>query len=132
VKPVALRSPDETDEVAESDGLLGGLTAWHFRLLTENPWEGGAGYTLEQVGKMTLDQIWSRLCDLNLLKEIRTETTSPLKATPKMEDGYVIGRDKDGGLIRGKIRGKSRARELMELKEKKQAERRKRRRKRRK
>ena len=114
------RAQEEYDgEFLEGSGLLGGITAYHIRMLCENTFNGGGGYTPEQVGQMTLDQIWSRLCDLNLLKEIRTETTSPLKATPKMEDGYVIGRDKDGGLIRGKIRGKSKARELMEKAEQK-------------
>ena len=40
-----------------------GITSWHVRMLTDNPWNGGGGYTYEQVAVMTPDQIYHRLCD---------------------------------------------------------------------
>jgi len=69
---------------------------------------------------MSLDQIWSRLCKMDLLKQNvggRTEEASPLivAGTIKTDKGgYIRGRAKDGTPIVGKIRGKSKARELME------------------
>jgi len=107
----------------ESSGLLGGLTTYHFRMLCENPWEGGGGYTPEQVGRMTLDQIWFRLCEMSILKEgegKRVEQLSSLAATSLADkDGLMKGKAKDGTPIHGKIRGKSKARELMEKAEQK-------------
>lgn len=104
--------------MVESGGLLGGLGTCHLRMLCENPWEGGGGYTPEQVGRMTLDQVWFRLCDRGMLKGgigDRTEKTSSLEAASLVdEDGMIKGRAADGTPIRGKIRGRSKARELME------------------
>ena len=86
----------------------------------ENPWEGGGGYTLEQVGRMTLDQIWSRLCKMDVLKRDvggRTEKVSSLEAISSIKPdshGFIRGRTADGTEIRGRIRGKSKARELMD------------------
>jgi len=109
-------------------GLLGGLTAYHIRLLTENPWNGGAGYTYEQVGQMTLDQIWHRLCDLDFLKgkvgkrvqKINTRVATGMIGSS--DDGVIRGRSKDGSEIRGRVRGKSVARQLMEEAEKEREE----------
>ena len=103
----------------DGGGLLGGVTANHLRMLCESGWEGGGGYTPEQVGRMTLDQIWFRLCDRELLKrEVggRTEKMETLQAlgSIKSEDGKVAGRDREGNPIRGVIRGRSVARQLME------------------
>jgi len=44
-----------------------GITAKMLRMLVENPFSGGCGYTLEDVGKMTPDQVYFRLCDEKLL-----------------------------------------------------------------
>lgn len=104
----------------ELGGLLGGVTAWHLRVLCENPWNGGGGYTPAEVGDMTLDQVWFRLCDVNLLKrEVgeRTEAMQTARAIGELKpagDGTVAGRAADGTPIRGRMRGRSRARELME------------------
>ena len=86
----------------------------------ENPWEGGGGYTLNEVGQMTLDQIWSRLCKMDILKRDvggRTEKMESLAVAGAIKpdgEGLIRGRAADGTEIRGRIRGKSKARELME------------------
>jgi len=88
--------------------------------LCENTWNGGAGYTLEEVGRMTLDQVWFTLTDLKIFKGQaggRTQKMKPAEAVAAAkvhEDGTVAGRTADGSAIRGVIRGKSLARELME------------------
>jgi len=115
-----LRGMDDEEEVVESSGLLGGVTAHHLRMLCENPWNGGGGYTPEQVGRMTLDQIWFRLCDIEVLKRKvggRVEKMEAMEASSMIktdEDGMIRGMTADGTPIRGRIRGKSLARELME------------------
>lgn len=98
---------------------MGGLTAYHIRVLVESEWNGGGGYTLEDVGNMTLDQIWFRLCDANMLKrEIgkRTEKREPMAVSPSGDDGLVAG-VVDGEVRRLPIKGKSLARRLMEEEE---------------
>lgn len=74
---------------------------------------------------MTLDQVWFRLCDIKVLKgeigerSTRVSTTEAKGRLKTQKDGMVLGRAADGTLICGRIRGKSRARELMEAEEKK-------------
>ena len=69
---------------------------------------------------MTLDQIWFRLCDIDILKKdvgSRTESVKTLNAIGSIKpdkDGFIKGRAADGTLIKGRIRGKSLAREMME------------------
>ena len=81
---------------------------------------GGGGYLPEQIGNMSLDQIWFRLCDMEILKRktgFRTEKMdgASVKGTLKPdEEGFFRGRDKDGNPIKGRIRGKSLNRQLME------------------
>lgn len=110
---------EEPIEPEDGAGLLGGLSAYEIRILVENPWNGGGGYSYEQVGKMTLDQIWSRLCDIELLKRpvgMRTKKMSPEAAVgglQRSEDGTVRGRAADGTPIRGRVGGISKARMLM-------------------
>ncbi len=102
------------DDEAPSGGLLCGITAWHVRVLCDNPWEGGGAYTPAQVGDMTLDQVLMRLTDRKFLLR-RDNKMEPTLASPLADkDGVVRGVAADGTEIRGRIRGKSRARELME------------------
>ena len=67
-----------------------------------------------------MDQIWFRLCDIEILKKevgSRTESVQPLGAMGSIkpdEEGFIKGRAADGTPIKGRIRGKSLARELME------------------
>jgi len=115
-----LRGLDDEEEIVESSGLLGGVTAHYLRMLCENPWNGGGGYTPEQVGRMSLDQIWFRLCDIEVLKRKvggrseKMESSEVISMVKADEDGMIRGVAADGTSIRGRIRGKSLARELME------------------
>ena len=118
----ALERVGDAEEVVDGGGLLGGLTAWHIRMLCESEWNGGAGCTPAEVGRMSLDQIWFRLCDAEVLKRgtggAATEKIRPLEATGRAAgDGLIRGRAADGTPIRGRVRGKSVARELMERQE---------------
>jgi hypothetical protein len=129
-------STPEDGEVDNVGGLLGELTAWHLRMLCESPWEGGGGYTPGQVGEMTQDQVWFRLCKLETLKMPvggRVEKVEAWQATAVLKpdaDGTVAGRDADGNPIRGRIGGESLARRLIREAEERKAGRKRRRRKR--
>ncbi len=74
--------------------------------------EGGAGYTPQQVGEMTLDQIFMRITDRKNLRKrdeaTRTTSTAPLNATRLADEhGMIKGRAADGTPIRARIGGKS-------------------------
>jgi len=84
----------------------------------DNPWQGGAGLSYEDVGKLTPDQVYHRLCDKDILKVTRGRRSAiaePAALEPDAE-GFIRGRAEDGTLIKAKIRvgGKSLARRLME------------------
>ncbi len=49
-------------------GLDFGITVYHLRMLCESGWNGGGGYTPSQVGEMSPDQIFFRLCDIEMLR----------------------------------------------------------------
>ena len=71
---------------------------------------------------MTLDQIIMMLVDRKNLRRrsnVRTSKINPLAITGMAKDGVIMGRAKDGTLIKGRIRGKSVARQLMEAEHKK-------------
>jgi len=101
----------------ETGGLLvsvGSINSWMLRMLCENPWEGGGGHQPLEVARWTPDQVWFRLCDKNLLKlDGRVQAMDPV-AVKTDEDGIVAGRAMDGTPIKGRIAGKSLARQLME------------------
>lgn len=95
-------------------GILSGITAYHIRVLCENPFEGGGGYTPQEVGDMTLDQIFMRLADCEVLKNRTKKKTSTLEAIHLADkDGNIKGRDKDGNPIVGRIAGVSKAKQLL-------------------
>jgi len=96
---------------------LGGITAYQIRLLTDNPWNGGGGYSFEDVGNMTLDQIWSRLCNINILKKPIGERSDKLKslnapAAIGNSSGVVKGVAADGNKLEMKTVGKSKTQML--------------------
>lgn len=80
------------------------------RILTNNPWEGGGGYTFKDVGDMTLDQVYLRLIDVKRLKSAKA--SRPVETIPIGEK--IKGRAADGTPITAIVRGKSVARELNE------------------
>jgi len=73
---------------------------------------------------MTVDQIWFRLCDLEVLKKdvgSRTENIGALGALGAVKTdkkGFAKGRAADGTPIKGKITGKSLAKRMAEKAEK--------------
>jgi hypothetical protein len=83
-------------------------------VLCDNPNDGGAGFTPEEVGRMTLDQVMMRMTDRSILLN-RTERTHPdnlvARADPQRQ---MRGIDGDGKPIKARIAGKSKARQLME------------------
>jgi len=90
------------------------LSAWVLRVLCENPWEGGGGYSPREVAGWTLDQCWFRMCDKEFLKlSGRTQSVDP-SAVKASASGEVAGRAADGTPIKGRIAGKSLARQFME------------------
>lgn len=102
---------------------MAGLAPQHIRILCDNPWDGGGGYTPEQVGNMTLDQIFMRLADRKSLRRddggVRTAQTVPGNAVRLAdEDGLVRGRAADGTPMRARVGGKSKAQMIREEMEK--------------
>lgn len=124
------------DENADGVGLLGGITVYHLRILCESPWNGGCGYTPEQVGQMTLDQIMFRLCDKELLKNplgrrtVKTASEGVAGVIKPDEDGRVKARTTDGKTIFLKTTGKSKVQMIKERNEKLKASQKKRKKKR--
>lgn len=97
-----------------------GLSPYYIRMLCENTFNGGKGYSPHTVGDMTLDEAFMNLTDPKYLrKEAKVRAVSVPAAAGAVradEDGKVRGRAADGSPIRGIIRGKSKARQLMEAK----------------
>jgi len=85
--------------------------------------EGGYGYTPEAVGNMTLDQAYVVLMDRKYLRKKGTTRKMGMQAVEVAaladKDGMVKGRTADGKSIKGRIVGKSLARQLMEEEERK-------------
>jgi len=81
---------------------------------------GGGGYTPDEVGMMSLDQIWFRLVDMDILKNKsggKPKKVSRLEAVGSLspdENGLVKGRAADGTPFKARLGGKSVARQLME------------------
>ena len=114
----------EDETVVDGGGLLGGLMAHHLRMLCESEWNGGGGYTPEEVGRMTLDQIWFRLCDVKILERDggggsveKVNTTAAIGSLTPDKYGMIRGRAADGTPILARVRGKSLAQELTEREE---------------
>lgn len=116
---------DENAEVQDGPGLLMGITVYHLRLLCESDWNGGCGYSPDQAAEMTLDQIFFRLCDKDMLKfdlgkreaKVKSEGVGSVIKTDSK--GRVRAKTEDGKTILLKTKGKSKARMLREAAEKK-------------
>jgi len=133
-----LKKAAEDDKPVVNVGGLLRLSAYQLRILTENPFVGGAGYSYKEVGQMTLDQVHHRLCEIEILEKPVGERTKQFEGKSALgvlkpdENGYVKGRDAQGNPIKGRMGGKSLARQLMEQKQaRKEEEVRKKKRKRR-
>ncbi len=105
---------DEEEDASKEVGLCYGITPWHIRVLCDNPWEGGRGYTPREVGDMTIDEILMLLCDRKQLMNRSKSMSSAEAGVFADEHGNVKGRAADGTPIIGRIAGKSVARQLME------------------
>lgn len=94
---------DELEGEVQYGGLEFGITPFLLRILTDNPWDGGAGYSINDVAKMTPDQIYFRLCDKKLLSKEssgRRVMKVPPSALRPDKDGMVPGVAEDGTPIR--------------------------------
>lgn len=114
-------SPSEPKEEESPRDLLCGLGPWHIHVLCMNSWEGGRQYTPSQVGDLTLDEAFMLLADKKMLRKSGKRRTMKTDAIKTDADGFVHGRTKDGEPIKGRVRGKSVARQLMEEEEAKKA-----------
>jgi len=78
------------------------------------------GKSLKEIGTWTLDQVFFMLCDRENLRRsgrdrVRSmESLSALSILTPDADGMIQGRSSTGEGMRATIRGKSKARELME------------------
>lgn len=79
----------------------------------ENPWNGGGGYAPQQVGDMTMDQIYIRLMELDAFKQ-KCEMGVGEVADIADEDGKVKVRTEDGEIVYMNIGGKSVVQRIME------------------
>jgi len=101
---------DDKDDDTYNDGLMFGLTIWHFRMLQENPWEGGGGYTPQEVAQFTPDQVYCRCADLKVLQAKEGTGVSKVSSEEAVAmvdgDGKVAGRTKGGEPLNLPLKGK--------------------------
>ncbi len=113
-----------------------GIGPRQIRLLCNNVYLGGYGYTPNEVGDMTLDQIYMLITDEKILRssfsKVRSKSVKSVEVTSADKDGFAKGRADDGSIIRAKIGGKSKVAMIREQIEKEKNGRGKRRRRRRK
>lgn len=100
--PSALREADRSDDEDQigSGGLMFGLNCRMLRALCDNPWEGGGGYTPQEVALMTPDQAYFRLCDRKKIKGVKSKVSvedAKMKINPS--SGLVRGRLADGTIV---------------------------------
>lgn len=79
----------------------------------ENPWNGGAGYTPQEVAGMTLDQIVIRLLPADMVKGQRELTTDQAAAIAD-EEGKLRVRLADGTVAHLPMTSRSMAQVLAE------------------
>jgi hypothetical protein len=109
--------------------LLCGLTPYHIRLLIDDPWEGGHGLSMDEVKRLTLDQIFLILCSRKELQFRKKHCSSDMVVAKADAGGLIQGRTIDGKPMLATIEPKSVVQKLREAKEarKEQAPRRRRR-----
>lgn len=101
-----------------------GLGPYHIRILCNNTFDGGMGYTPEQVGDMTLDQVFMLLCDKKILRANTRHRIATVgsEMVPRRKDGKIRAVDRNGKPLNGIIAGQSRAQQLWEQQKKAEAE----------
>ena len=108
----------EEEDVNMSGGLAFFITPKMIRMLCENAWDGGRGYTPREVGDMTLDQILMCMADKKVLRDSRGRKSlvnpSAVTGLAKTKDGLVKGRAADGTPIVGRVGGKSKLQMMKE------------------
>jgi len=112
MKLSSLETASENQETDYKDtgggGLMFGINAYVIRMLCEDPFNsGGAGYTPQQVGDMTPDQVWFRACDKDIFKDGtgkgpgNTRTVNSLEAARFVDkDGMIKVRMANGELMK--------------------------------
>ena len=95
-------------------GLLCGLQPFHVRLLVDDPWNGGHGKSLEEIGRMSIDQALFLLADRKTMKGRKGTMTTKDAFALVDKDGYAKGRDAEGKPMRAKLGGRSLASRLIE------------------
>lgn len=81
----------------------------HVRRLCESTMNGGNGYTPEQVGEMTLDQVFMLLVEKENLRSgpHAVKQVSGFEALDYARDGKMQGRTDTGEVITARVVGKS-------------------------
>ncbi len=93
------RAKQDSPAESSGSGLLFGISVYHLRILCESPWNGGCGYTPAEVGAMTPDQVYFRLCDLDVLKKRAGRSVVEKRPPMAFPQGMVRGKDADGNPI---------------------------------
>lgn len=88
------------------------------KILQLSPWEGGCGYTPQQISEMTPDQIYFCLCEKKVLRRGAKRTTKytgiEMAAYANADkDGFIKGRDAKGRPMKAKIKGESVVQRIM-------------------
>lgn len=126
MRPARKADGGSQDTERPSD-LLYGISPIHIRTLCSSTFDGGYGYDPNTVANFTLDQIFMLLCDKNTLRaggKSRIEKVSSLAALSSVDwdvDGKIRGVSASGKPMKAEIKGKSKARRLMEEEEQKRA-----------
>ena len=111
---------ESSDSEPCSYDLMWGISPRHIRQLCENSWNGGREYTPNQVGDMTLDQIFISLSDIKNLRSGNKTVRkyNPLEVTSRAnKEGLIKGRAADGTPFMARISGKSLAQRIREKQE---------------
>jgi hypothetical protein len=126
VRPARKADGGSQDNERPND-LLYGVSPIHIRTLCSSPFDGRYGYDPNTVANFTLDQIFMLLCDKNTLRsggKNRIEKVSSLAALGTVDwdqDGKIRGVSASGKPMKAEIKGKSKARILMEAEEQRKA-----------
>ncbi len=90
-----------------------GVTAYAVRVLSEGEWNGGKGKSMTEVMRMTPDQVWLNLCEMDLLKQPVGKRRASMSSTAAA--GRISRAEVDGAAsVAVRASGKSKASQLSE------------------